>query len=153
MRENKLNIKPIICGNERKEIVAGYDEKVNAVMNHAWYEFMDIVLVDFGEIEDDCLIHKARPAIVVSSSKYNINSPVMQVIPMTKKFKNLDSYYHVFVDSEDCENLNASGMAMIEQLTTVDRAHIVHYIGCVVDSRLIAKIQAGIVEQLGLEGC
>lgn len=122
-------------------------------MANAWYDYMDVVLADFGEIQEDCLIHKIRPAIVISSGRYNMNSPVMQVIPMSKKFKNMDAYYHIFIDMDDCEGLNNSGVAMVEQIATVDRAHVVHYIGCVVDDRLIEKIQTAVKQQLGLEGC
>lgn len=124
---------------------------VEEVMEHESFDCMDIVLADFGEIQEDCLIHKIRPAIVISTSRYNMNSPVMQVIPMSKKFKNMDSYYHIFVDMDDCEGLNNSGVAMVEQIATIDRAHVLHYIGCVVDDRLISKIQQAIIMQLGLE--
>lgn len=129
------------------------NDVVSEVMEHSSFDYMDVVLADFGEIKDDCLLHKVRPAIVVSSTRYNASSPVMQLIPMSKKFKNMDAYYHIFIDKNDCDGLNNSGVAMIEQMTTVDRAHIVHYIGCVTDDRLILKIQQGIAEQLGLEGC
>lgn len=124
---------------------------VSEVMEHTSFDCMDIVLADFGEIQEDCLIHKVRPAIVVSSSRYNENSPVMQLIPMSKKFKNMDAYYHIYIDKDDCDGLNNSGVAMVEQITTVDRAHVVHYIGCIEDDRLISKIQQAIVAQLGLE--
>lgn len=126
---------------------------VSEVMEHASFDCMDIVLADFGEIQEDCLIHKIRPAIVISSSRYNMNSPVMQVVPMSKKFKNMDAHYHIYVDRDDCEGLNNAGVAMVEQMTTIDRAHVLHYIGCVVDDRLIDKIHQGIIDQLGLEGC
>ena len=135
------------------DVTENIDDKVEKTMACSWYECMDIVLADFGEIKDDCILHKVRPAIVVSSTRYNASSPVMQLIPMSKKFKSMDAYYHIFIDKNDCDGLNNSGVAMIEQMTTVDRAHIVHYIGCVTDDRLILKIQQGIAEQLGLEGC
>lgn len=127
---------------------------VSETMQCSSYDYMDVVLADFGEIQRDCLIHKVRPAIVISSSDYNVNSPVMQVIPMTKKMKNIDAPYHIFIDMKDCENLHNSGVAMIEQLCTIDRAHVVHWIGTIVDERLVEKIQSGVKQQLGIEeGC
>lgn len=135
------------------DVTENIDDTVEKTMACSWYECMDIVLADFGEIQRDCLIHKVRPAIVISKSEYNENSPVMQVIPMTKKMKNIDSSYHVFIDMKDCENLNNSGVAMIEQLCTIDRSHVVHWIGTIVDERLIEKIQIAVKQQLGLEGC
>lgn len=150
MEQNKFYHNLSICKAESKST---FDSKVETVMAKACYDYMDVVLADFGEIQNDCLIHKVRPAIVISSTGYNTNSPVMQVIPMTKKMKNIDSSYHVFIDMKDCENLNNSGVAMVEQLCTIDRAHVVHWIGTIVDERLIEKIQTAVKQQLGLEGC
>lgn len=128
------------------------NQTVIQTMQCSSYDYMDVVLADFGEIKDDCLVHKVRPAIVISSTEYNANSPVMQVIPMTKKMKNIDASYHVFIDMRDCENLHNSGVAMIEQLCTIDRSHVVHWIGTIVDERLIEKLQSGVKQQLGIEG-
>ena len=53
------------------------NQKVVQTMQCCSYDYMDVVLADFGEIQNDCLIHKVRPAIVISSTGYNTNSPVM----------------------------------------------------------------------------
>ncbi|MDD5993381.1 MAG: type II toxin-antitoxin system PemK/MazF family toxin, partial [Clostridiales bacterium] len=80
MEQNKFYHNLSICKAESKST---FDSKVETVMAKACYDYMDVVLADFGEIQNDCLIHKVRPAIVISSTGYNTNSPVMQVIPMT----------------------------------------------------------------------
>ena len=113
---------------------------------------MDILFVDFGLLAENCLIHKCRPAIVVSTTEYNRQSPVMQVIPMSRQLKGLDRNYHVFIDQADCDNLRGSGMAMIEQMQTIDRRQVQHRIGCVIDQRLIEKLGQAVRFQLGMEG-
>lgn len=133
------------------KVVYGDQEIAKEVMKLPWCHRMDIIFVNFGLIENDCLIHKSRPAIVISTTEYNKQSPVMQVIPMSKQLKGLDKKYHVFVDHTDCEKLWESGMAMIEQMQTIDRAQISHPIGRVTDSRLIEKLETAVCYQLGME--
>lgn len=121
-------------------------------MNKPYYERMDIVLVDLGEDFDSCVIGDFRPAIVISKTSYNKTSPVMQVLPLTKKLKAIDKDYHVFIDRMDCKDFEASGVCMIEQITTVDRQQVRRKIAEVTEPRLIAKLEAAMVQHLGIEG-
>ena len=63
-----------------------------------FYNRMDVIVVDFGEIKGDCLLRKRRPAIVLSRTDYNEHSPIMQVAPMTKSRKGLHKQYHVLIN-------------------------------------------------------
>ena len=76
------------------------------------YEKWDIVMVEFGQEYDCCLIRGYRPAIVYSDSEYNEHSPIMQVIPLTRKLKGVDRDYHVFLDKKDCIGYESSGIAL-----------------------------------------
>ena len=78
------------------------EEADEAAMQAKTYGWMDIIFVDFGEINGDCLLRKSRPAIVLSGTEYNESSPILTVAPMTRSLKGLDSKYHVFIDREDC---------------------------------------------------
>ena len=122
----------------------GYDDAVTAAMQERTYQWMDIVFVDFGEISGDCLLRKSRPAIVLSATEYNESSPILTVASMTRSLKGLDSKYHVFIDREDCNNeLNTSGMCMLEHCQAIDRRQIKHKMGHVYDERLQEKICNG----------
>ena len=59
-----------------------------------YYNRMDVVVVDFGDIKGDCLLRKRRPAIVLSRTEYNEHSPIMQVAPMKMYVKK--TTYHVW---------------------------------------------------------
>ena len=114
-----------------------------------YYKRMDIVLVDFGGDHEDSRIGDYRPAIVISNNRYNYHSPVMQVLPMTKKLKLLDKEYHVFIDKEDCDGLTASGVCMVEQIQTVDQGQVKRKIAAVNEQRLADKIDMALKNQLG----
>ena len=116
----------------------------------ASYERMDIVLVDFGLDFERSTIGDFRPAIVISNTEYNRHSPVMQVLPLTKKLKYVDKPYHVFVDCLDCEDFTASGVCLVEQLTTIDRKQVRRKIARVTDKGLIKKINAAVLGQLDI---
>ena len=120
-------------------------------MSRASYERMDIVLVDFGLDFERSTIGDFRPAIVISNTEYNRHSPVMQVLPLTKKLKYVDKPYHVFVDCLDCEDFTASGVCLVEQLTTIDRKQVRRKIARVTDKGLLVKIERAIIRQLDLE--
>ena len=115
-----------------------------------YYERLDIVLVDFGLDYESSVIGDFRPAIVISNTNYNRYSPVMQVLPLTKKLKSVDKPYHIFVDRLDCEGFHASGVCLVEQITTVDRKQVRRKIARVVDGGLAAKIEAAILNQLDI---
>ncbi|RKI38460.1 hypothetical protein D7V86_19465 [bacterium D16-51] len=52
----------------------------------------------------------------------------------------------------DCKDFEASGVCMIEQITTVDRQQVRRKIAEVTEPRLIAKLEAAMVQHLGIEG-
>lgn len=124
--------------------------KTEDTMSRASYERMDIVLVDFGLDFERSTIGDFRPAIVISNTEYNRHSPVMQVLPLTKKLKYVDKPYHVFVDCLDCEDFTASGVCLVEQLTTIDRKQVRRKIARVTDKGLIKKINAAVLMQLDI---
>ena len=125
--------------------------KTEDTMNRDFYERVDIILLDFGLDYERSIIGDFRPAIVISNTEYNRHSPVMQVLPLTKKLKYVDKPYHVFVDCLDCEDFTASGVCLVEQLTTIDRKQVRRKIARVTDKGLLLKIERAIIRQLDLE--
>lgn len=116
-----------------------------------FFSRMDIVVVDFGEIQGDCLLRKRRPAIVVSRTDYNEYSPIMQVAPMTKRRKGLNKLYHVFIRQRDCINLRGSGMCMLEHTRPIDRRQVVYKVGRIRSKKLINKLNSAMAVVLGLD--
>ena len=123
-----------------------------AAMRKPFYERMDIVLVDFGDGYGNCVVGDFRPAVVISKTDYNMHSPVMQVLPLIRQMKALDKEYHVFVDRNDCDGYEDSGMCMVEQVATVDRRQVRRKIARVIDAGLVEKIDTALRLHLGLAG-
>ena len=117
---------------------------------HPYYERMDIVLADFGEEYENCVVGDFRPAIVISKTSYNMFSPVMQVIPLTKQLKAVDKEYHVFVDRNDCDGFEASGMCLVEQMATIDRRQVRRKKAHITAPGLMSKIESAVRFHLGL---
>jgi mRNA-degrading endonuclease toxin of MazEF toxin-antitoxin module len=120
-------------------------------MSSPSYKKWDIVMVEFGQAFDCCLIRGYRPAIVYSGNEYNENSPIMQVIPLTRKMKGVDRDYHVFLDKHDCIGYESSGIALIEQIRPVDRKYVNRKVGEIDDFRAIDKIDEAVAEFFGFE--
>lgn len=121
-------------------------------MQRPYYNWMDIVLVDFGQDYSNCVVRDYRPAIVISNTEYNRHSPVMQVIPLTKQLKAIDMDYHVFLDRNDCEGFEESGMCLLEQITTVDRRQVRRKIASVKMDDVKLKIEVELMRHLGFYG-
>lgn len=130
-----------------------FNEKDNVAraMKANSYQRGDILLVDFGTNMDYCLTAGLRPAICISCSSYNEHAPIMTVVPMTKHFKHLDMDSHIFIDKADCIGLWESGMAMCEQLRSIDRSQVIRKIACINDNKLMSKIAGAIQIHFGLE--
>jgi mRNA-degrading endonuclease toxin of MazEF toxin-antitoxin module len=120
-------------------------------MSSPSYNKWDIVMVEFGQVTDCCLIRGYRPAIVYSGSEYNQHSPIMQVIPLTRKLKGVDKDYHVFLDKNDCIGYESSGVALIEQIRPVDRKYVNRKVGEVDDFRAVHKIEDAVSAFFGTD--
>lgn len=120
-------------------------------LSSPYYKKWDIVMVEFGQEYDCCLIRGYRPAIVYSDSEYNEHSPIMQVIPLTRRLKGVDRAYHVFLDKKDCIGYESSGLALVEQIRPVDRKYVNRKVGEVDAFHAIDKIDGAVAEFFGFD--
>ncbi len=126
---------------EKESETDGYlPENIQRAMLVAEPEQGAIYLVDLGEDRSCCLTAGVRPAICISGDAYNEGSPILRVVPMTKRFKYIDAKYHVFINRDKCDGLRESGMAMGEQTRPIDRTKIIKKIGMVSDDDLFDEI-------------
>lgn len=138
-------------GSSMREDDGVHRRNLSLALSRPFYEKWDIVMVEFGQEYDCCLIRDYRPAIVYSDTEYNRHSPIMHVIPLTKRLKGVDRDYHVFVDKNDCIGYQSSGVALIEQIRPIDRKYVKRKVGEVDDFRAIDKIDAAVAEFFGFD--
>lgn len=125
------------------------DSVINALKKPARCKF-DILVVNFPEDYDHCVTCGTRPAICISETELNRRIPTMVVVPMTKCFQYIDKEGHVFIDRENCDGLEESGVAVVQQPKSIDRTQAIKKIGEVTDLGLQEKIMKSLAECLGL---
>jgi len=81
-----------------------------------------------------CEQGKVRPAIVVSNNINNRLSPTVTVVPITTADKK--PWQGTHADLGDLDFLDIHSMALAEQLTTVDKACILKWLGHLEDYRM-----------------
>lgn len=137
--------------DNRNEMTEIESSSSDAALKEPYYNRMDVIVVDFGDIKGDCLLRKRRPAIVLSRTEYNEHSPIMQVAPMTKSRKGLNKKYHVLINKQYCNKLRGSGMCMLEQTRPIDRRQVAYKIGSINSKKLIHEIDQAVSYVTGLE--
>ena len=103
----------------------------------------DIYYVDFGE-KDGSKQGGVRPALVVSNNKANKHSPVVTVVPLSKK-----KYLPTHVQIPKRSGLNKPSMALAEQVETLDKTRLGERIGEVLDEMVMEQITVALQIQIG----
>lgn len=96
-----------------------------------------------------------RPVLVISNDLNNRFGTVITIIPFTGAPKRLDMPTHVAVDPSDIRNgympseIYASTL-LAEQVTALDKARLVGYVGAVVNPDLMDRVEAALLMQVGI---
>lgn len=111
------------------------------------YRRFGIYLVDFDNAPKNSSVQRGyRPAILISNEENNFFSPTVQVLPLTaEEKKNLP--VHVRLDGF---GLDRPSIVLCEQIQTVPKRAIRHYISHINDPETQALINNGLAIQLNL---
>jgi len=96
-----------------------------------------------------------RPVLIISNDRNNCYSAIVTVIPFTGTSKRLDMPTHVSVSAEDVRNgyrqseLYTSTL-LCEQVTVLDKARLVSYVGMVVSQDLMSRVETALLTQVGI---
>ena len=88
-----------------------------------------------------------RPVVIVSNDMANTYSPVITVVPLTTRMTKSSLPTHVVLLTS---GLSAESLALCEQIITLDKARIRHYIGYVSDYDDRAALEHALSVQLGM---
>ena len=96
-----------------------------------------------------------RPVLVISNDLNNRYGTILTVIPFTGSPKRLDMPTHVVVVPSDVRNgyqpseIYASTL-LCEQVTVLDKTRLVSYVGTIVNSDLMTRVEAALLTQVGI---
>jgi len=96
-----------------------------------------------------------RPVLVISNDLNNRFGTVITIIPFTGAPKRLDMPTHVAVTPSDVRNGYQpseiyESTLLAEQITALDKARLVSYVGSVVNPTLMSQIEAALLTQVGI---
>ena len=91
-----------------------------------------------------------RPVLVVSNDTANAHAPVITVVPLTSKRKAMHMPTHVLLPRQAATGLKRTSIALVEQVTTIDKAQLQNQTGRVLDECLMKKVAQALQVQLGI---
>lgn len=109
----------------------------------------DIYYADLGVPNGRCQ-SGLRPVLVVSNDTANAHAPVITVVPLTSKRKAMHMPTHVLLPRQAATGLKHTSIALIEQVTTIDKAQLQNQTGRVLNERLMGKVAQALQVQLGI---
>lgn len=111
----------------------------------------DIYYVNFGDNKDTYKQSGIRPAMVISNNKANNNSPVVTVVPLTKRtWKKPYLPTHVIIPDKLGTGLDRASMVLAEQVETLDKNLLIRKIGSVTDPLIMEQITIALQIQIGV---
>lgn len=111
----------------------------------------DIYYVNFGDNQNSHKQGGIRPVLVVSNNKANLNSPVVTVVPLTKRvWKKSYLPTHVLIPLSAESGLDKPSMALAEQVETIDKSLLVDKRGEIIDRVLMEQITVALQIQIGV---
>lgn len=101
-----------------------------------------------GRTENDRTIRGTRPVLIVSEDYYNFTNSFLTVIPISSSPRRLDGsdISNVILHSDELDRQSA---AVVSQITTIDRDHLLRFIG-VANSYDMNKVVSAIAFYLHL---
>lgn len=98
--------------------------------------------------DTDRTIRGARPVLIVSADWENFTSPCLTVVPISSSGQRLNGVHdsNVILGSECLERQSA---AVVNQLTTIDREHLLRFVG-IADSNDLHKVILAICRYLNI---
>lgn len=91
-----------------------------------------------------------RPVLIISSNRTNMYGAVVTVAPMTSKIYHADGLLRVPIlpDGHNC--LEKPSLVLTDQIMTLDRRALVHWVGCISDEDM-TRVETATRAALGLQ--
>ena len=113
----------------------------------------ELWFADLGKHEGMSIQEGYRPVLVVSNNDTNIRAETINVLPTTRQMKKMYLTSHTELSPGDVidkqQELDRS-LILAEQITTISKTQLNHYIGRIRDIDLLTRIDGSIMDQLAL---
>ena len=109
----------------------------------------DVYYADLGAPTGSCQCG-LRPVLVVSNDTVNIHAPVITVVPITSRHKAMYMPTHVLLPKQAVTGLKHTSVALVDRVTTIDKAQLLSHVGRVLDDSLMEKVAQALQLQLGI---
>ena len=95
-----------------------------------------------GSVQGGC-----RPVIIMQNNIGNRHSPTVTVVPLTSKVKRMEMPTHFCVKPTFYNHLNATSVALGEQITTISVANLNKKVGSLTNEEL-KQVQSAVLAQI-----
>lgn len=110
----------------------------------------EIYYCDMGNFANGSVQGGNRPVLVVSNDLANEHSPVITVVPLTgrvQKHRYLPT--HVLIEHDSKNRLRTISLALVEQVTSINKSRLGNYTGYL-DDETMQAVEHALHIQLGL---
>jgi len=108
---------------------------------------LDVYMADLPDVGGS-IQNGYRPVIIIQNDIGNANSTTLIVVPLTSKQKrNMPT--HVYIKSGG--GLRKQSVALCEQIMTISKSWLCHYVSTIEDKETIDKLHQAIKVSLGME--
>ncbi len=91
-----------------------------------------------------------RPVLVMSNDQNNRFSNIVTVVPFTTKMKKLELPSHVLIGKIEGWDKSKESLALMEQMTTIDKHRLLSRVGEITDPATREKLTQAVMVQLGI---
>ncbi|MCD8157765.1 MAG: type II toxin-antitoxin system PemK/MazF family toxin [Clostridiales bacterium] len=91
-----------------------------------------------------------RPVLIMSNDHNTRFSNTVTIIPFTTKMKRLELPSHVVIGRIDGWDKSKDSLALMEQMTTIDKRRLMSKVGEITDVATKEKLTRAVMAQLGL---
>ena len=113
----------------------------------------DIWFANLGSHPQSSVQSGCRPVIVISNNIGNAHADTVNVLPLTRHMKKPELPCHTELtagDIIDTQQILDTSMILAEQITTIGKNTLLNYVGGIVDTAVMQRIDNAVLTQLGL---
>ncbi|MCD8013331.1 MAG: type II toxin-antitoxin system PemK/MazF family toxin [Lachnospiraceae bacterium] len=111
--------------------------------------YAEVWLARLGRHSFSCEQERTRPVLIVSNSD-NGYANIVSVIPLTSQIKRTEVPSHIVIEPDSGFDGGCSSMALVEQMTSIDRKRLIKKMGEITNPETLGEIKRAVLIRLGM---